>query len=132
MSPSSHASPSTPLLSDRVYTILKHSAAIGLPALAALYFALAQIWNFPDTKEVMATIAAVNTFVGSIVTLSNAQYHKSDAKYVGEIAIADNGTKKTYSINLNSEDPEDLDTMSEATFKITPVVSVQSPSQSGT
>ena len=34
-------------MSNKVYDVLKYIAQIVLPALGALYFALAKIWNFP-------------------------------------------------------------------------------------
>lgn len=117
---SQSAPQSTPLLSDRTYNVLKHVAAVGLPAISALYFALAQIWNFPDTSEVMGTISAINVFVGGLVGVSTKQYNNSDAKYVGAIEVMDTGDKKTFSLSFN-EDPSDLDKLSEATFKIAPV-----------
>lgn len=116
----------TPLLSNAVYNALKHIAAVVLPASNALYFALAQVWHFPNIEQVMATLAAVNTFVGVFVGVSNLSYNKSDGKYVGAIEVTDDGSKKTYSLNLNSA-PEDLEKMQEATFKVNPVQSVSPP-----
>jgi hypothetical protein len=119
MSDSSSAQSKTPLLSDAKYKVLKHTAAVALPALSALYFALAQIWHLPKAEEVIGTIAAVNTAVGTLVGISTLIYNKSDAKYVGAIEVTDDGSKKTYSLNLNTA-PEALETMSTATFKVTP------------
>jgi len=72
-----HAPAKQPLLSDRSYTTLKHSAAIALPALSALYFALSQIWHLPHTEQVMASIAALNTAVGTLVGVSTLTYNKT-------------------------------------------------------
>lgn len=118
----------TPLLSDAWYTILKHSAAIALPALAALYYALSQIWHFPDTAQVMATIAAINTAVGALVGVSTISYNTSGSKYVGALEVMDDAAnnKKTYSLAFNS-DPIDLDQKSEVTFKVTPIPSPPPP-----
>jgi hypothetical protein len=100
--------------------VLKHVAAVGLPALATLYYALAQIWHLPYADEVIATITALNTFIGAVVGVSNFQYKNSDAKYAGEIQVAETPEKKIYSIAMKG-DPEELDSMSEATFKIAPI-----------
>lgn len=110
----------TPLLKDGLYTVLKHVAAIGLPALTALYFALAQIWHFPHTADVMASIAAINTCLGALLGYSSMTYNNSDAKYVGNLEVLDTGNKKTFSLNLNG-DPNDIDQMNEATFKVTAI-----------
>jgi hypothetical protein len=117
MSVSQPASAKKPLLSDRNYTILKHAAAIGLPAAGALYFTFAQIWHLPHAEDVTGSIAAVNVFLGAFMGVSQASYNGSDAKYAGAIEITNDGTKKVYSLNLNTV-PEDLDKMTDATFKV--------------
>ena len=63
-------------MSNKVYDILKYIAQIVLPALGALYFALAKIWNFPYGTEIVGTIAAVDTFLGALLKISTDQYNK--------------------------------------------------------
>lgn len=130
MSGSSAAPIKKPLLNDGAYNVLKKIAMIGLPALGALYFALAQIWHLPKAEEVVGTIAALNTFLGGFVHVSTKSYNNSDAKYVGTIQTitkaTEQGVQKVYSLEMKS-DPEALETMDEATFKIdstgsTPIV----------
>lgn len=65
-------------MSNRVYDVLKYIAQIVLPALGALYFALAKIWNFPYGTEVVGTIAAIDTFLGALLKLSSDQYNKAE------------------------------------------------------
>lgn len=65
-------------LPDKVYHILKWSAAVVLPAIGTCYFALAEIWGFPYASEVVGTIAAVNTFAGALIGLSNTSYKKEN------------------------------------------------------
>lgn len=112
------ASSRRPLLSDRSYTTLKHSAAIALPALSALYFTLAQVWHFPYTAQVMATIAAVNTAVGALMGISSLSYNNSDAKYAGSLIRTETPTTINYSLALNQDAPA-LDKADEVTFKVT-------------
>jgi hypothetical protein len=107
-----------PLLSDKSYTTLKHSAAIALPALSALYFTLAQVWHFPDTAQVMATIAAVNTALGALMGISSLTYNGSDAKYAGNLIRTETPDTINYTLALNHDAPG-LDKMQEATFKVT-------------
>lgn len=115
----SSASPKTPLLSDSVYKKLKYSATLILPAVAALYVSLAQIWHFPKVEEVAGSVAAVNTFLGILIQISKKSYYASGAQYVGEIRVVDDGTTKTASLAVkDSLDPEDILNMDEATFKI--------------
>lgn len=61
-----------------VYDILKYVQRIALPALAALYVALAKIWNWPYPGEIAGTITAVVTFMGAILEISSAEYHKQE------------------------------------------------------
>lgn len=107
----------TPLLSNQTYNYLKHIASIGLPLSAALYYALGQIWHLPDVGQVMASIAAVNTVLGGVLGYSTATYNSSEARYAGVIEVAETAAKKVFSLNLNDL-PEELEKMSEATFKV--------------
>ena len=63
-------------MSNKVYDVLKYIAMIGLPAVAALYAALAGIWGFPYGEEIVGTIAAADTFLGALLQISTAQYNK--------------------------------------------------------
>ena len=66
-------------LSNKVYDVLKWIALILLPALGALYFALAKIWGdtiFPYPTEIVSTISAVDVFLGAILQISTDQYNK--------------------------------------------------------
>lgn len=62
--------------SNKVYDILKWIAQILLPAIATLYFALAQIWGFPYGEEIVGTISAIDVFLGVCLGISTAQYNK--------------------------------------------------------
>ena len=63
-------------LNDKVYDVLKWVCLIALPALGVLYAALSGLWGWPYTKEVVGTIAAVETFLGALLGVSTAQYNK--------------------------------------------------------
>lgn len=104
--------------SDLSYTVLKHTAAVVLPAAGALYFALAQIWHLPHAADVVGSIAALNTFIGGAVVVSSASYNNSNAKYDGAIVkTEDESGKTTYSLNLNTA-VEDLDKMKDVLFRV--------------
>ena len=64
-------------MSNKAYDILKYIAQIVLPALGALYFALAEIWHFPFAKEIVGTITAVDAFLGAILQISTNKYNKA-------------------------------------------------------
>ncbi len=63
-------------MSNKVYDVLKWIAQIVLPAIATLYFALAQIWGFPYAEEIVGTITAIDAFLGVLLGISTAQYNK--------------------------------------------------------
>lgn len=64
-------------LSNKAYDILKWIAMLFLPALGALYFTLAGIWNLPYGEQIVGTITAIDTFLGVLLGLSTVQYNKA-------------------------------------------------------
>lgn len=64
-------------MSNKTYDVLKFIAQIVLPAVGTFYFTLAGIWGFPYGEEIVGTITAVDTLLGAVLMLSNAQYKKS-------------------------------------------------------
>lgn len=62
-------------MSNKVYDVLKYIALILLPALGALYFALAKIWGFPYATEIVGTISAVDAFLGALLQISTNKYN---------------------------------------------------------
>lgn len=68
------------MLSDKVYNVLKWIAMYLIPAIGTLYFALAGIWGFPYGEEIVGTLTAVDTFLGVLLGISSAKYHKEQAK----------------------------------------------------
>ena len=66
-------------MSNKVYDVLKWFAMIVLPAIAALYSALAGIWGFPYGEQIVGTLVAVDTFLGAVLQISNANYKKTTA-----------------------------------------------------
>lgn len=66
-------------MSNKTYDILVWIAQIVLPAVAALYAALANIWGFPYGEQIVGTISAVDVFLGAILKISNNQYKKTNA-----------------------------------------------------
>ena len=58
------------ILTNKTYDVLKWVALILLPAMGALYFGLAGIWNFPYGEQVVGTITVIDTFLGAILGIS--------------------------------------------------------------
>lgn len=63
-------------MSNKAYDIIKWIVVIVLPSLGTLYFALAGIWGLPYGEEIVGTITAIDTFLGAVMMISNAQYNK--------------------------------------------------------
>ena len=63
-------------MSNKTYDILKYICMVCLPALGTLYFALASIWGFPYGEQIVGTITAIDTFLGTLLMISNNQYNK--------------------------------------------------------
>ena len=63
-------------MTNNTYDILKWIAQIALPAMGALYAALASIWGFPFGEEVVGTISAVDVFLGALLQVSTSNYNK--------------------------------------------------------
>lgn len=65
-------------MSNKAYDILKFLAQIVLPAIATFYVTIASIWNLPLGDEVSRTVMAVDTLLGAILMISNANYKSSN------------------------------------------------------
>jgi len=65
-------------LTNKTYDVLAYIALIALPAVATLYFAISQIWGLPYGSEVVGTITAIDTFLGTLLKISSSQYNKQE------------------------------------------------------
>lgn len=65
-------------LSNKTYNILKWISLILLPACGTLYFALAGIWGLPYGEQVVGTLVAIDTFLGTLIGISTKQYNKTN------------------------------------------------------
>ena len=63
-------------LSNKLYDILKWVALCALPALSTLTCVVSSIWDLSCGEQIIGTIAAVDTFLGGILGISNAKYKK--------------------------------------------------------
>ena len=58
------------LIPDKVYTVLKWLAMLGIPALSAFVQTLGAIWGFDLAEPIALTITAVGAFLGALVGVS--------------------------------------------------------------
>lgn len=105
------------LLSNSVYEKLKKSSLYILPAFAALYFGLAQIWGLPKAEEVVGSVACLETFLGAVLGISNKQYQNSDAKFDGQISIEPGEEEDTSNVRVQL-DPTALADKDEVLVKV--------------
>lgn len=69
-------------MSNKVYDVLKYVALVALPGLATFYGIIAAIWGLPFAEQIPATIAAVETLLGTLLCISSAKYKKESAEEV--------------------------------------------------
>lgn len=90
----------SPIFGENTYDKLKFVAQILLPALASLVFGLTELWELPYGLNLVGTITLIDTFLGVILGVSNAQYKRGITR--GEIVI--NEAEETAKLALNSAD----------------------------
>lgn len=61
-------------MTNKTYDILKWIALILLPALATFYATIAAVWGLPYTEQVVGTITAVDTLLGTLLKISSDKY----------------------------------------------------------
>lgn len=70
------------MMNNKLYDVLKWISLVALPALGALYFALAGIWGLPYGEEITGTIVCVETFLGALLGISTVKYHHKNTDVV--------------------------------------------------
>lgn len=75
------------LLSNDTYDHVKKIAQVGLPAVITLYAALGSIWGWPSVEQVVASLGAVNVFLGVVLGISVKRYNESDERFDGRIDV---------------------------------------------
>lgn len=65
-------------LPDKVYEILKWICLIFCPALITFITAIFAIYHIPNVEVVTGTIAAIATFIGTLIGISTASYNKAN------------------------------------------------------
>lgn len=89
------------------FDFMKRTAELGLPAVGALYFGLAQIWGLPAAEEVVGTVAILNTFVGVVVVIVRGQYNTNTEVKSGTLDVVtheDGVQSATFNADMDLED----------------------------
>jgi NADH:ubiquinone oxidoreductase subunit 4 (subunit M) len=64
-------------VSNKVYDIGKYIAQIAMPAVATFYAAVGVLWGLPKVTEVVGTITAFDTLLGTLLLISTTQFNKA-------------------------------------------------------
>jgi hypothetical protein len=88
-------------MSGKTYDVLKYIAQIVLPAIATLYFTLAQIWGLPYAEQIVGTITAIDTFLGVLLKISTNYYEKTVPEYLN--------VKQQYEDRIEAGEFDDVD-----------------------
>lgn len=73
------------ILKNPTYDKLKSTVTLVLPALGALYFALAKIWGLPFAEEIVGSLAALATFGGVMLKVSENNYQSDEGNFDGTV-----------------------------------------------
>jgi hypothetical protein len=106
------------LLSDANYDRLKFLAQIVLPALATFYAGLALIWGLPDSTQVVGTVVAIDTLLGTFLGLSTMVYNAQPLKFDGNLEINETESKIVHQLELTTP-PEELADKQAIILKVT-------------
>lgn len=95
-----------PFLSNKTYDVLKFLVGILLPGFGTLYFVIAQIWGFPNSQGVNASVNAIAVFLGLLVGYSTKTYNRSEEKYDGDIYVdhTEHGAQFTLGVRTGPSD----------------------------
>ena len=107
-----------PTLNATAYDVLKPITTTVLPGLSSLYIALSTFWPLPFVAEIVGTIAAINVFLGGLLTLSNHNYKKSDDRFAGQLIVESNDEEGIQSAVKLGPNFEKLAQGDEVTFKV--------------
>lgn len=113
-----------PTLTDSAYTVVRQLTTIWLPALATLYLTLDQIFGLPAEDKVVATVAAINVFLGVVLAQSRKNFYNSAnpaGQYDGDLAVVQTPEgKQMVNFAFNAE-PEQILQKSQVVMKVAEV-----------
>lgn len=103
-------------ITGKTYDVLKFIAQVGLPAFGTLYFTLAGLWGLPSAEEVVATIVAVDTFLGVLLQISSSNFNVAQ----GTLEVIENADKtgKTFNLELDGDPEYELAGKDQVVFRV--------------
>ena len=67
-------------MSNKMYDALRWISTVFFPAFITLYGVIAATCNIPYTEQVLTIMVALNTFLGSLLGISNSLYKKEQER----------------------------------------------------
>lgn len=123
MSDPKHESTSKPSLSSGLYDKLKFIALVLLPAAGSAYFALADIWHWPNPEQVVGSITVIDTVLGGLLhvssknNLSNQTTVGKATQYDGQLLAVNHAGDQALTVQLNAP-AEELAAKDSVVFKV--------------
>lgn len=65
-------------MSNKAFDIIRFLSEVAISAVGALYYALAEIWGLPYGEAVVATCAALSSFLGIFTAWKRMKYNKEE------------------------------------------------------
>ena len=65
-------------MSDKKYNIIKWLATVVIPAFITCVIAIFTAWNIPYLEPLIATLSALNVFIGAVVQRSSKNHHEEN------------------------------------------------------
>lgn len=107
-----------PLLGNEIYDFFKDATTIYIPSLGVLYAALAAIWHWGFSVEVVGTAAALTTFLGVVLKISSNRVANLPTQYDGSLIANDPDPEKdTYRLEFDKNLP-DMANQKQVTLKV--------------
>lgn len=63
-------------MSDKTFNFIRFLAEVLISAIGAFYYAIADIWGLPYGAQIVATCAAISTFLGIFTQWQRARYNE--------------------------------------------------------
>lgn len=105
------------MITGKLYEYLKWLAQVVLPAVGALYAALAGLWGLPSALEVSGTILAIDAFLGALLGISQVAYSKQVGTGVANVIPKQSGGF-TYDLVLDDTSMAEVANTKEIRFKV--------------
>lgn len=106
-------------LKSPLYDKLKFIAQVVLPALATLVAAVAAIWGWSAAEEIVATIVAVDLFLGAVLQISSSNFRGANfTTYDGHVEVHNDGDKKVFSLVIPGDPATILDNKDQLVLRV--------------